>query len=80
MDEVDIDMQTQSLILKFADWFLHSMMKRKIKEKLNMAFTQSLEQSSEMARKAIAQAQLADYVILKQYQDSEIQRCVVAAG
>lgn len=63
--DVDFDMQTQSLLLQSADWFLHGTIKSKIQEKLNMDLTQRLEQSREMARKAIAQVQLADHVILK---------------
>ena len=65
VEDVDFDMQTRSLLLQSADWFLHSMIKSRIQEKLNMDLTQRLEQSREMARKAIAQVQLADHVLLK---------------
>jgi Domain of unknown function (DUF4403) len=65
VEDVDFDMQTQSLLLQSADWFLHSAIKSMIQEKLNMDLTQRLEQSREMARKAIAQVQLADHVLLK---------------
>ena len=65
VEDVDFDMQTQSLLLQSADWFLHSTIKDRIQEKLNMDLTQRLEQSREMARKAIAQVQLADHVLLK---------------
>lgn len=65
VEDVDFDMQTQSLLLQSADWFLHGTIKSMIQEKLNMDLTQRLEQSREMARKAIAQVQLVDHVLLK---------------
>lgn len=65
VEDVDFDMQTRSLLLQSADWFLHGTIKRKIQEKLNMDLTQRLVQSREMARKAIAQVRLADHVVLK---------------
>lgn len=65
MEDVDFDMQTQSLLLQSADWFLHGTLKGMIQEKLNMDLTQRLEQSREMARKVIAQVQLVDHVLLK---------------
>jgi hypothetical protein len=80
VEDVDFDMQTQSLLLQSADWFLHSTIKDRIQEKLNMDLTQRLEQSREMARKAIAQVQLADHVLLKgniktlQFNDALVQK------
>lgn len=80
VDDVDFDMQTQSLLLQSADWFLHSTIKDRIQEKLNMDLTQRLEQSREMARKVIAQVQLADHVLLKgnvktlQFSDALVQK------
>lgn len=65
VEDVDFDMQTQSLLLQSADWFLHGTIKSRIQEKLNMDLTQRLEQSREMAQKALAQVQLADHVLLK---------------
>jgi hypothetical protein len=65
VEEVDFDMQSQSLLLQSADWFLHGTIKDKIQEKLNMDLTKRLEESREMAGKAIAQRQLVDHVLLK---------------
>ncbi|HEY6872667.1 MAG TPA: DUF4403 family protein [Geobacteraceae bacterium] len=65
VEDVDFDMQTRSLLLQSAGWFLHGTIKSKIQEKLNMDLTQRLEQSRDMARKAIAQVRLADHVLLK---------------
>ena len=65
VDDVDFDMQTRSLLLKSADWFLHSMIRSRIQERLNMDLTQRVEQSRELARKAIAQVQLADNIFLR---------------
>lgn len=80
VEDVDFDMQTQSLLLQSADWFLHGTIKGKIQEKLNMDLTSRLEQSRDMARKAIAQVQLADHVLLKgniktlQFSDALVQK------
>lgn len=65
VEDVDFDMQTRSLLLKSADWFLHSMIRSRIQEKLNMDLTQRVEQSRELARKAIAQVHLADNIFLR---------------
>jgi hypothetical protein len=65
VDDVDFDMETRSLLLKTADWFLHSMIRSRIQERLNMDLTQRMEQSRGLARKAIAQVQLADNVLLR---------------
>ncbi|MFZ3207594.1 MAG: DUF4403 family protein [Geobacteraceae bacterium] len=65
VEDVEFDMHTQSLLFQSADWLLHSMIKSRIQEKLNMDLTQRLEQSCNMARKAIAQVQLADHMLLK---------------
>jgi hypothetical protein len=80
VEDVDFDLQTQSILLQSADWFLHSMIKSRIQEKLNMDLTKRLEQSREMAQKAIAQVQLADHVLLKgniktlQFSDALVQK------
>ena len=65
VEDVDFDMQTQSLLLQSADWFLHSSIASRIQDKLNVDLTQRLEQTREMARKAIAQVQMADHLLLK---------------
>jgi hypothetical protein len=63
--DVDFDMQTQDLLLKSADWFLHGSIRGMIQEKLNMNLTSQLEQSRQMAGKALARVQLMEHVILK---------------
>jgi len=65
VEDVDFDMQTQSLLLKSADWFLHGTIRSRIQEKLNMDLTQRLEESRQMAGKALARLQLAERVFLK---------------
>lgn len=65
VQDVDFDMQTRSLLLQSADWFLHGTIRSRIQEKLNMDLTQRLEQSRQMAQKALAQVQLAPHVLLK---------------
>jgi hypothetical protein len=65
VQDVDFDMQSQSLLLQSADWFLHGAIKRKIQDKLTMDLTKRLEQTRAMVQKAIAKRQLMDHVLLK---------------
>lgn len=65
LEDVDFDMQTESLLLKSADWFLHGAIRSIIQEKLNMNLTGQLEQSRLIAAKALARMQLMDHVFLK---------------
>lgn len=64
VEEVDFDMQTRSLLLRSADWFLHGTIRNRIKEKLNMDLSQRLEQGHAMANKALSQVKLADNIYL----------------
>ena len=64
VEDVDFDMQSKSLLLNTADWFLHGTIRNKIQEKLNMDLTQRLTQVREMAGKALARFKLADNVFL----------------
>jgi len=63
--DVDFDMQTQSLLMQTADWFLHGAIRGMLEEKLNMDLTQRLEQSRETVQKALANVKLVDHVLLK---------------
>jgi hypothetical protein len=65
VEDVDFDMQTQSLLLNSADWFLHGTIRSMIQEKLNLNLTQQLEQSRQIAAKALTRMQLVDHVFLK---------------
>ena len=65
VEDVDFDVQTQSLLLRSADWFLHGAIRGVIREKLNMNLTEQLEQTRQMAGKALARMQLVDHIILK---------------
>jgi hypothetical protein len=65
VEDVDFDLQTQSMLLKSADWFLHGTIREMIQEKLNMNLTQQLEQSRQIAAKALNRLQLMDHVFLK---------------
>ncbi len=64
VEDVEFDMETQSLLLRSADWFLHGVIRSKIQEKLNMNLTQKLTDAREMAGKALTQVKLADNVVL----------------
>ncbi len=64
VEDVEFDMETKSLLLRSADWFLHGVIRSKIQEKLNMNLTQKLIDAREMASKALTQVKLADNVVL----------------
>lgn len=64
VEDVDFDMQSESLLLQSAAWFLHGTIRNSIQETLNLDLTKRIEQSRDMARKAIAHVRLADHVIL----------------
>lgn len=65
VEDVDFDIQTQDLLLQSADWFLHGSIRGVIQEKLNMNLTKQLEQSRQMAAKALSRVQLAEHVMLR---------------
>jgi len=62
VEDVDFDIQTRSLLLKSADWFIHGSIRDSIREKLNMNLTQRLAQARELAGKAMARVNLAENV------------------
>lgn len=64
VEDVDFDMQSQSLLLHSADWLLHGVIRSKIQEKLNMDLTQRLSQARDMATRALTGVKLADNVLL----------------
>ena len=65
VEDVDFDMQTKSLLLRSADWFLHGTVRGMIRDKLNVNLNQQLEQTRQMAGKALARVPLVDHVFLK---------------
>jgi len=65
VEDLDFDMDTQSFLLKTADWLLHSKIRSIIKENINMNLTQRMQQAHEMAQKAMGQVKLTDNIFLK---------------
>ena len=65
VEDVDFDMQTKSLLQQSADWFLHGAVRGMIQDKLNVNLNRQLEQSRQMAGKALARVPLVDHVFLK---------------
>jgi hypothetical protein len=65
VEDVDFDMQTKSVLLQSADWFLHGTIRGVIRDKLNVNLNRQLEQSRQMAAKALARVPLVDHVFLK---------------
>ncbi len=65
VEDVDFDLQSKSLLLKTAAWFLHGTIRGIIQEKLNMNLTEQLEKSRQTAAKALSRMPLTDNVFLK---------------
>ena len=65
VEDVDFDMNTESLLLTSADWFLHSTIRDKIHEKLNLDLSTRLTEAREMAQKALTRVELADHIIMQ---------------
>jgi len=65
VEEVDFDMQTESMLLKSADWFLHGSIRSIIHEQLNMNLSRQLEQSRQIAATALTRMKLMEHVFLK---------------
>lgn len=64
VEDVDFDMETRSLLLTSADWFLHGTIRNTIHEKLNMDLTERLTQAKAMAGKSLAKVNLAENLFL----------------
>ena len=64
VQDVDFDMQSRSLLLKSANWFLHGPIRSAIQEKLNMDLTRQLVQARDMAGNAMKHVNLAQGVFL----------------
>jgi hypothetical protein len=64
VEDVDFDMETRSLLLTSADWFLHGTITDTIREKLNMDLTERLAQARGMAAKALARVNLSENLFL----------------
>lgn len=65
VEDVDFEMQTQSLLLRSANWFLHGTIRGMIQEKLNMNLTKQIEESRQLAGKALAHIKLKENVFLR---------------
>ncbi len=65
VEDVDFDMKTENLLHQSADWFLHGTIRSMIQEKLNLDLTVRLEQTRQMAGKALARVPLTDYIFLR---------------
>ena len=78
VDDLDFDMDTQNILLKTADWFLHSKIRNVIKENINMDLTRRMKQAHEMAQKAMDQVKLTDNIVLKgRVRDIKLQDVIV---
>jgi len=65
VDEVDFDMNTESVLLTSADWFLHGSIRERIREKLNMDLTQRVSEARDLAQKGLVNVPLADHLVLR---------------
>lgn len=65
VEEVDFDMNTESILLSSADWFLHGTIRERIQEKLNLDLSSRLTEARAMAQKALTRVELADHIIMQ---------------
>jgi len=65
VEDVDFDLQTESMLLKSADWFLHGSIRSTIQEQLNMNLSKQLEQSRQIAATALTRMKLMEHLFLK---------------
>lgn len=78
VEDVDFEMSTRNFLLKTAAWFLHSSIRDKIKEKINLNLTERLQQARDAARKAMDQVKLAEHVFLRgQLKDIRLHDVIV---
>ena len=64
VDDVDFDIETRSLLLRTADWFLHGSIRNTIRDRLNVDLSKRLAQARDMAGKALARVNLASNAYL----------------
>lgn len=64
VEDVEFDLQTQSLLLATAEWFLHGTIRQAIQERLNMDLSTRVHQAREQAARALARVQLTDGIYL----------------
>ena len=64
VEDVDFDMQTQNMLLKSADWFLHGSIRSYIQEQLNMNLSKQLDQSRQIASTALTRMKLMEHLFL----------------
>jgi len=64
VEDVEFDLQTTSLLLATAEWFLHGTIREAIQERLNMDLSTRVQQAREMAARALARVQLAEGLYL----------------
>lgn len=65
VEDVDFDMNSESLLLTSADWFLHGTIRERIREKINLNLSNKLAESRGMAQKALKEVKLAEHVVLR---------------
>jgi len=65
VEDVDFDLETRSMLLTSADWFLHGTIRRVIQEQLNMNLTGQLERSRQIAAQALTRMKLTEHLFLK---------------
>lgn len=64
VEDVEFDLQTKSLLLATAEWFLHGTIRDAIQERLNMDLSTRVQQARELAAKALARVQLTEGLYL----------------
>lgn len=65
VEEVDFDMNSESLLLTSADWFLHGSFRERLHEKLRLDLSARINEAREMAHKGLGNIELAEHVFLR---------------
>jgi Domain of unknown function (DUF4403) len=64
VEDLDFDIQTQSMLLSTAAWFMHGTIKNTIQEKLNLDLSQRMTQAQDLTGRSLARIQLAENLFL----------------
>jgi hypothetical protein len=64
VDNVEFDLQTRDLLVRSADWLLHSRIREMMQEKLNLDLTSRLAQAQQLAGNSLARVRLNENIYL----------------
>ncbi|HZV82686.1 MAG TPA: DUF4403 family protein [Geobacteraceae bacterium] len=65
VEELDFDMNTESLLLTSANWFLHGSIRERLQEKLNLDISKRIADARTTAQSSLSNIELAKHVYLQ---------------